>query len=184
MPRFAALLRGVNVGRGNRVPMSELRALLEGLGYRDVRTLLNSGNSIFTAKAGAARSHADRIHGGLAARVGVDVPVIVKSAGEWSAIEAQNTLAGQAKDASRLLIAFAADAEALATLAPLASLVESPERWHLGAHAAYFWCPHGCLKSRAGVALLGRQGRAATTRNWATVVKIGALLREGETTRP
>ena len=179
MPRFAALLRGVNVGRGNRVPMAAFRTLLETLGYRDVRTLLNSGNAVFTATTCASRSHAGRIRRELAGRLALDVPVIVKSAAEWAAIEEENALAHRATDASRLLIAFTPDAKGLATLAPLASLVESPERWHCGAHAAYLWCPNGSLQSKAGAALLGKQGRAATTRNWSTVRKIGALLREG-----
>ena len=183
MPRFAALLRGVNVGRVNRVPMGELRALLEALGYRDVRTLLNSGNAVFSAGSGGTRAHAEGIGRGLFTRLGIDVPVIVKSAREWAVIEAENALAGQANDASRLLIAVAADAKALAALAPLASLVEPPETWHLGTHAAYLRCPNGSLQSRAGAALLGRQGRAATTRNWATVLKIAALLRDGDAPR-
>ena len=48
MPTFIALLRGINVGKAKRVPMAELRALLAGLGYGDVQTLLNSGNAVFT----------------------------------------------------------------------------------------------------------------------------------------
>ncbi len=47
--RQAALLRGVNVGPAKRVAMADLRALVEGLGYTDVRTLLNSGNVVYTA---------------------------------------------------------------------------------------------------------------------------------------
>ncbi len=46
--RHVALIRGINVGRAKRVAMADLRALVEGLGYRDVRTLLNSGNVVFT----------------------------------------------------------------------------------------------------------------------------------------
>ena len=179
MPRFVALLRGVNVGRANRVPMAELRGLLEAQGYGDVRTLQNSGNAVFTGKAGASRAHADRIRNGLSARLGVDIPVIVKSAQEMAAIEAENELAAAATDASRLLVAFAQDARALAGLAPIASLVVAPEQLHIGAHAAYLWCANGILQSKAGEALLGKPGNAATTRNWATVSKIGALLREG-----
>lgn len=178
MPRFVALLRGVNVGRANRVPMAELRGLLEAQGYGDVRTLLNSGNAVFTGKAGTSRVHADRIRSGLSARLAVDVPVIVKSAQEMAAIEAENVLATAATDASRLLVAFAPDARVLAGLAPIASLVVAPERLHIGAHAAYLWCANGILQSKAGEALLGKPGKAATTRNWATVSKIGALLRE------
>jgi uncharacterized protein (DUF1697 family) len=176
MPRFAALLRGVNVGQANRVPMAEFRALLEALGYGDVRTLLNSGNAIFTGITRAPRVHADRIRAELAARLGVDVPVIVKSAKEVAAIASENALAGTVTDPSRLLVAFTSDARALEGLEPIAALVKSPERLHFGAHAAYLWCPNGFLQSKAGAALLGRQGRAATTRNWATVLKISALL--------
>lgn len=43
MPRFVALLRGVNVGNGNRLPVADFKVLLESLGYEDVHTLLNSG---------------------------------------------------------------------------------------------------------------------------------------------
>src|SRR5204863_1567267 len=44
-----ALLRGINVGTAKRVAMADLRQLMTGLGYSDVRTLLNSGNVVFTA---------------------------------------------------------------------------------------------------------------------------------------
>ena len=52
MPTFVALLRGVNVGKSKRVPMGELRALLSGMGYTGVATLLNSGNAVFRARGG------------------------------------------------------------------------------------------------------------------------------------
>ena len=49
--RYVALFRGINVGRAKRVAMADLRTLFEGLGYGDVRTLLNSGNVVFSAPA-------------------------------------------------------------------------------------------------------------------------------------
>lgn len=61
MPAFVTLLRGINVGKAKRVPMAELRALLAGLGYGDVQTLLNSGNAVFThANASPAAERALR----------------------------------------------------------------------------------------------------------------------------
>jgi len=176
MPGFVALLKGVNVGRSNRVPMAELGALLEALGCTKVRTLLNSGNAIFLSRTGGPRVHAERIHRELALRLGVDVPVIVKSAKQIADIVAGNILAAQTTDASRLLVAFTSDAKSLENLDALASLVKSPERLHLGEHAAYLWCHDGILQSKAGSALLGKFGQAATTRNWATVLKIRAML--------
>jgi uncharacterized protein (DUF1697 family) len=169
MTRHTALLRGVNVGRANRVPMAEFRALLESLGYREVQTLLNSGNAVFSAGTGSAQQHAERIRVGLVERLGVDVPVIVKSAREFASIVDGNVLAELAKDASRLLVAFTQVAKSLQGLAALAPLV--------GEHAAYLWCPDGILASKAAEALLGKLGSAATTRNWATVQRLSVLLR-------
>jgi uncharacterized protein (DUF1697 family) len=174
MARFVALLRGVNVGTANRVPMAELRSLLSGLGYTQVATLLNSGNAAFSAQGSAAR-HARAIGAVLAAQLDVDVPVIVKTASELGAIVATNPIAIAAPDHSRFLVAFAQDAKSLATLTAVAPLVAPPERFAVGTGAAYLFCAAGILESKAGSALLGKTGRAATTRNWATVLKLHAL---------
>lgn len=179
MPTFIALLRGVNVGGAQRVPMAQWRELLAALGHTDVTTVLNSGNAVFRAGGGTPARHAADIAAALRERLGVDVPVIVKSARDLAAIAAENPFAAAAPDHSRLLVAFAPDAPALATLAAVGALVVAPEQFHLGRHAAYLHCAGGILESRAGAALLGKPGRAATTRNWATVLKLHALARPG-----
>lgn len=73
-------------------------------------------------------------------------------------------------------MAYVQDSAALATLAPVRALVRGDEAFAIGKHAAYFHCPAGILQSKAGEALLGRAGSAATTRNWATTLKLQALL--------
>ena len=176
MPRFVALLRGINVGKANRVPMAELRKLLAALGYRDVQTLLNSGNAIFESETRSATAHAGRIEDALARTLGVEVRVIVKSASELAAVRAENELAAVATDPSRLLVAFTGRAEDLQGLASLSRLTSPQEQFLLGRHAAYLWCPNGILESRAAEALLGKAGRAATSRNWGTVGRIASLL--------
>lgn len=158
------------------MPMAEWRELLAALGHTQVATLLNSGNAVFHADGGTPARHAADISAALLRRLGVDVPVIVKSAHEFAAIVAENPFAA-APDRSRLLVAFAPDATALATLSAVGALVVAPERFHLGRHAAYLECTGGILESRAGEALLGKPGRAATTRNWATVLKLHDLAR-------
>lgn len=85
MTHFVALLRGVNVGGAKRVPMAEFRALLAILGYAKVRTLMNSGNAAFESNARSTRIHATRIREAIAGRLGLDVPVIVKSARDVTA---------------------------------------------------------------------------------------------------
>lgn len=176
MARHAALLKGVNVGKGNRVPMAELRTLLEDLGYSAVRTLLNSGNAAFTAAPRA--DPAGRIRAALTARLGVDVAVIVKTEAELAAVVAECPLASWGLDPAQLLVALTADPEALAGLAPLAERVVPPERFLLGRHAAYLGCTNGILACKAADDLLGRTGRAATTRNARTLAKLLALLKE------
>lgn len=175
MPAFVALLRGVNVGKAKRVPMAELRALLGDLGYTGVATLLNSGNAVFQATKGAPAEHAAEIAGVIASRLRVDVPVIVKSAAELAAIVAENALAKEATDHSRLLVAFVQDPATLRGLAVIESLVVPPEKFLVGKGAAYLHCASGVLASKAGEALLGKSGKAATTRNWATVLKLQVL---------
>jgi uncharacterized protein (DUF1697 family) len=178
MGRYVALLRGVNVGGHKRVPMAEWRALLGTLGCSEVQTLLNSGNAVFSSRIRSTATLAQRIRESIQRGLKVDVPVIVKSAEEFAAIEADNNLANEPVDASRLLVAIAAAAKDLEPLAGLQDLVQAPEKFWLGTQALYLWCPDGILQSRAAEALLGKRGQALTTRNWGTVTKIGALLRE------
>ena len=178
MPTYIALLRGINVGKAKRVPMADLRALLEELGYTDVATLLNSGNAVFRAPRGATAKVAAAIAAAIDARFGFEVPVIVKTANELASIIAENPIAVAEEHHSRLLAAFVQEPSALSNLVAVGSVVVAPERFATGAHAAYLYCAAGILASKAGEALLGKAGRATTTRNWATVLKLQALAGE------
>jgi uncharacterized protein (DUF1697 family) len=179
MTTYIALLRGVNVGKAKRVPMAEFRTLLAGLGYTGVATLLNSGNAVFRAPSGAAGQHATDIAQAIARRLKVEVPVIVKSAKDLAAIMAENPIVVDAAQHPRFLVAFAPDRKALSRLAVSEPLVQPPERFSIGRHAAYLHCADGILASKAAAALLGKAGRAATTRNLATTLKLLALSEEG-----
>jgi uncharacterized protein (DUF1697 family) len=175
MPQFIVLLRGVNVGKAKRVPMAAFQALLQDLGHEDVRTLLNSGNAVFRSPARSTARHAQRIAAALVQRLDVQVPVVVKSAAELAAVVDENPFALDEAEHARFLVAFAQEAAPLAALAPLQSLVQAPERFAIGAHAAYLHCAAGLLESRAGAALLGKLGQGITSRNWATTLKLRAL---------
>jgi uncharacterized protein (DUF1697 family) len=178
MPTFVALLRGVNVGKAKRVPMAELRALLTGLGYTGVATLLNSGNAVFRASSGTPAKHSAGIAAAIATQLKVEVPVIVKSASELAAIVSESPIKAGAEEYPRLLVAFIQDTKALRSLASIEALVEPPEQFAIGNNAAYLLCAKGILQSKAGEALLGKAGKSATARNWATVLKLQALANE------
>jgi uncharacterized protein (DUF1697 family) len=180
MTTFVALLRGINVGKAKRIAMADLRGLLEKLGYTDVATLLNSGNVVFKAGKGTPKQLAADISGAIAAQLGVDVPVIVVPAKAFALIAKDNPFAKTATDPSRLLVAFVPDAGTLSAVSAIAPLVVAPEQFHVGTHAAYLHCASGILESKAAEALLGKAGKAATTRNWATVQKLQALVEKVE----
>ena len=180
MPTFGALLRGVNVGKAERVPMAELRALLSRLGYTSVATLLNSGNAVFHAPRGTPAKHAAAIAAAISTQLKVEVPVIVKSASELAAIISENPINARAEEHPRFLAAFVQDAKALSSLVAIESLVVLPEQFAVSKSAAYLLCARGILESKAGAALLGKAGKSATTRNWATVLKLQALASEAD----
>jgi uncharacterized protein (DUF1697 family) len=170
-----ALLRGINVGHAKRVAMADLRALVADLGYLEVRTLLNSGNVVFTVPRGARGDPAGRIEKAIAAELGVVSRVTVLTAAELAAIVRANPLRKVAHDPSRLLVTVLARPTDRARLVPLSKRSWAPEALALGARAAYLWCPPGLLKSPLGGAVGRELGDAATSRNWATITKLHAL---------
>jgi uncharacterized protein (DUF1697 family) len=176
MPRYVALFRGINVGKAKRIAMADLRVLLQKLGCTEVGTLLNSGNAVFTTNAEAPAKLAARIRAAVAKKLGVDALVMVKSQKDIEGAIAGNTLTGVATDDSRLLVAFTDDPGRLAAVKHLAAGEWGDERLHVGKHAAYLWCANGILESKVVEALLKGLAGTGTTRNWATVSKIHALM--------
>lgn len=178
MPRFVALLRGVNVGKNNRVPMAQFKSLLCSLGYTDVSTLLNSGNAVFTSTGRSSSKHASDITAAILQELGVNASTIVKSAPELAAVVENNPIIPPASDHSKFVVVFAADVETLQGLVKFQDLAQLPERFVVEKQAAYLHCPDGLLKCRVGEALLGKAGKSVTTRNWATVLKLQARISE------
>ncbi len=174
--RRVALIRGINIGTAKRVAMDDLRRLVEGLGYRDVRTLLNSGNVVYSVPRASAPCAAPRIEAALARRLGVTARVTELTAAEVAAAIAANPLLDVADDPSRLLVTVLAKPADRKRVAPLAKQDWKPERLALGPRVAYVWCPRGILDSKAAAALAKALGDGATSRNWATLNKLAALL--------
>ena len=173
-----ALLRGVNVGRARRIAMADLRALVEGLGYRDVVTLLNSGNVVFTADGKDTGASARRIEKALATQLGVDARVIVLSAAELAVAVAENPLARIAHDPARFLVGVTTSATGQAKLEALGKRTWTPEALAVGRRVAYLWCAEGIIASSLMQAVNRALGDEFTARNWATMTKLLALVQE------
>ena len=144
-----------------------------------MKTLLNSGNAVFSRPSRHPVKMAARIRAAVADELGVDAQVIIKSDQDIAAIFSGNKLGKIATDPSRLLVAMAGDGKSLTSLAALARQDWDEERVHVGTHAAYIWCANGILESPALEALMRAIGATGTTRNWATLGKIHALMTGG-----
>ena len=172
---FVGLIRGINVGTAKRVSMGDLRDLIGRLGYGDCRTLLNSGNMVFSGRAGAGIS--ERIERAIADELGVAARVVVLTGAEFEAVVAGNDLPEFANDPARVHVVFVQDATDLRGLAVLQKQSWEPELLRVGKHAAYLWCPAGTLRGQIWAAVGRVLGERATTRNWATVQRLAALVR-------
>ena len=179
-PGHVALIRGINVGKAKRVAMSDLRALVEDLVYRDVQTFLNSGNVVFTVPASLRKDPAARIGKAITARLGISARVTVLTAAELADVVAGDPFGKVADDPSRLFVTVLIDPSHRKRLQPLARQDWAPDILSVGARVVYLWCPNGMLESRLGEAVTRLVGDGATTRNWATMMKIHALLKGGD----
>ena len=179
MHTYVALLRGVNnAGRGTRVAMSDLRALFENLGFRDVRTLLNSGNVIFSAPNQNPDAILTRIEKGLAVKLKITCPVILLSAEEIAGAVRENPLSRVATNPSSFLVLVLRSHSDRAQLKPLLKQRWAPEVLALGTRVAYLWCAKGVAKSPLWAAVERALERTGTARNMATMTKLLGLIED------
>ena len=165
MPRQIALLRGVNVGGNKRVEMARLRALMEELGYSDVRTYVNSGNVVFS---GPRRSE-QHLETAIAKAFGFEVPVVLRSRDELADVVAANPLRDVATDPAKHLVVFCA-AKASTDLDPADF---APETFLVRGREVYLWAPGGIGTSPLAKLLAAKSlGDKSTARNWRTVEKL------------
>lgn len=175
--RYVALLRGINVGKAKRIAMADLRALFEKLGFSEVRTLLNSGNVVFTMPGKAGKGLAETIEKGIESKLGLKSRVTVLSASELDTIVADNPLLKVADNHSRLMVSVLNSAGDMEKLQPLTNRDWSPDRLAVGARVAYLWCPNSLLESELMNAVARALKDSVTSRNWATILKLYGLTR-------
>jgi uncharacterized protein (DUF1697 family) len=170
-----AFLRGINVGTAKRVAMADLRGVVDGLGYADVRTLLNSGNIVFTAPPRSG-DLSKRLEKEIEKRLGVSSRVTVLTAAELEVAVRGNTLLKVATHPSRLLVGALATRDDRSRLEPLTRKRWGLERLALGERVCYLWCPDGVINSRLMKEVDRALGDAITSRNWSTIQKLHSLV--------
>ena len=181
--RFVALLRGINVGNAKRIAMAELRALVEVLGYTDVKTLLNSGNVVFSAAKTDPEKAASRIEKAIDAKLGVSARVIVVSGEELSAIIRADLFGGIADNPSRYLVGILGEPSDREKLAEVTAKDWGGEKISLGTGAAsralFMWIPSGVIESKLNAAVSKVLEDGVTARNWSTMSKLKVMMEPG-----
>jgi uncharacterized protein (DUF1697 family) len=175
-PMHVALLRAVNVGGKNLVPMADLRALVEELGFTGVRTLLQSGNVVFSGKAGPATE--EKLEKATQKRLGVSTDFHVRTAAEWDDVIAKNPFPEEAKrDPGHLVVMCLKTAPPSGALEALREAIKGNERVAVEGRQAYLVYPDGIGRSKLTVQLVEKKlGARGTGRNWNTVEKLAAMI--------
>ena len=178
MTTYVVLLRGINVGRYRRIAMSDLRAVLVGLGYGDVRTHLQSGNVVL--ESGKSPEQLRRtIEKALADEFEVDVEIFVRTRDELADVIARDPLGDVADDPSRYLVSFLSAEPDPARVREAAAADVGQERFAVSGRELFAWHPGGVHASKlARVVTERRLGVTATARNWTTLTKLLALADE------
>ncbi|MEM9676159.1 MAG: DUF1697 domain-containing protein [Cyclobacteriaceae bacterium] len=175
---YVALLRGINVGGHKKVPMAELRARLEALGFTQVITILNSGNVIFRTTTEKERVLESTVTEQLASHFGFSIPVLVRQA------EAINTIIQRdpfqdvevTKD-TRLYVTFLPETSTADLTLPWTSEDGSFRILEIQDNMVCSVLDLSVTKTPKGMEALEKLfGKQITTRNWNTLLRIADKL--------
>jgi uncharacterized protein (DUF1697 family) len=176
MARYALLLRGVNVGTKNSLPMAELRKLLQRVGCHGVATYVQSGNAVFATELASAEL-SEAIEAALVRVMGRPIAITLRTLAQLEAIVAGNPFAAVASNPAYLCVTFLSELPTKSELAPLNATDFAPELFKHVGKEIYTWHPSGQGRSPLAAALGKLRLRGAvTTRNWNTVLKLRQML--------
>jgi uncharacterized protein (DUF1697 family) len=176
MPTFAALLRAINLGERNKIPMAGLRSLFSALGYEDVETYVQSGNVVFRTRTRKADEISTDIERGIAEEFGLDVAVLVRTPAELRKIVDGNPYLKDEPDPKKLQVLFLDRRPAAKAKSRLDPDRSPPDRYVLRGRELYLHRPEGSARSKLTIDYFERCLEArGTVRNWRTVKKLAEL---------
>jgi uncharacterized protein (DUF1697 family) len=176
---YVALMRGINVGGHNRLPMTDLVSIFEEAGCSGARSYIQSGNVLFHASATLARKLPEEVSRLIASRFGYQVPVVLREAAELEAIASDNPFLQAGYDPKKLHMMFLAERPSPARAAALDPDRFAPDAFHLRGRDIYLYFPQGTARSKLTTSYVGRaMNTVCTVRNWNTLGKIVDLSKQ------
>lgn len=170
---YVALLRGINVGGKNQLPMKSLAAMFADAGCGNVVTYIQSGNVVFEAKPAIAGRVSDLVVEAISARFGFHVPVVTRSADEFHAVARDNPFLRAGADPETLHVAFLANLPSDNDVAALDPNRSPPDAFVVRGREIYLHCPNGLARTKLTNDYFDRKlATTSTVRNWRTVLKL------------
>jgi len=171
-----ALLRGINVGGKNKLPMRDLGALFAAAGCDDVQTVIQSGNVVFRARPAVARGLPDAVAAAIRDRFGLRVPVVVRTAEELRRVVRANPFLAAGADPATLHVAFLRELPSATRVALLDPGRSPPDEFEVRGGDVYLRLPNGAARTRLTNAWFDSAlATTATVRNWRTVLRLDEL---------
>lgn len=177
MKTYIAMLRGINVSGQKKVPMAELKALVEGLTYQNVRTYIQSGNVLFEYKEADPLILSKQLQEKIADVFGFEVPVIIRTPEEMqTVIKANPFIKAHETEPEKIYLTFLAETPDKEHIAKLQELRYEPEQFVLSGKEIYLYVPEGYGNAKLNNNLFENKLKVkATTRNWKTVNELVRL---------
>jgi uncharacterized protein (DUF1697 family) len=177
MTTYIALLRGINVGKHNRIKMADLKSLLETMGLTKVKTYIQSGNVLFEAND-EAEQLGQRLEDEISKTFGFPVPVILRTAEEYEQITRDCPYSiDSLKEGESVQLAFLADEPSKEKIETLRSYKSDPDECFIIRKEVYLFLRQSILDSKLA-AQLPKLGVSVTVRNWKTVIKLSNMVKE------
>ncbi len=170
--KYVALLRGINVGGRNSLPMKDLIALFEKAGASEVKNYIQSGNIVFSATASGAKKIGAAVEAAISKKFGFSSPVIIRSATDLAAIVARNPFAKKG-DANAWQITFLSETPSAALTQALDAKRSPTDSFAVSGSEIFLHCPNGYGNSKLTNAYFDSKLKSVSTvRNWRTLLKL------------
>ena len=173
-----ALLRGINVGGHNLLPMKQLAAIFEAAGCSEVKTYIQSGNVVFRAAPAAAVKLPALLTKAIEKELGLRIPLVLRTGQELEQVARRNPFLAQGVSEDLVQVMFLADAPSATAAGSLDPTRSPPNEFRLIGREIYLHCPNGMARTKLSNAWFDSKLKTvSTSRNWRTVLKLLELSR-------
>jgi uncharacterized protein (DUF1697 family) len=176
---YLALLRAINVGRNNKILMSDLTNVFVRVGCNNVQTYIQSGNVIFEAAPELSQRLPDLVRTEIERRFGLQVPTILRALREMREVVNRNPFLEEGGETDVLHVLFLADRPKAAAVVSLDPDRSPPNRFVVHGKEVYLFFPIGFARNKlSGAYFDSKLETAGTMRNWRTVTKLLELMEQ------